>query len=143
VVALIGGFRDHLGLTKPEDAALAEGVARLLGDAGTEFLLAFVGGRAVGCAQVRYRFSLWTGAGDAFLEDLFVAPEARRRGVATALIGFVEERARARGCLRVDLDTNEGNLAALALYDRLGYRYQRAYGGGERQYYLRKELPPG
>ncbi len=66
-----------------------------------------------GCAEVR---------------DVWVKPEHRRRGVARALMGSLEEAARERGETRMGLSVSlgEGAAPARALYEALGYR--RAHG---------------
>lgn len=56
------------------------------------------------------------------LRDLYVLPEARRRGVAAALVGAVRDAAVASGATRLSLLTEPGNRAALDLYERLGFR---------------------
>lgn len=117
---MIAGFRDFYGERVPHDEQIAHMVAELLPDGQTEFLL--VGDPAVGVAQLRFRRSVWTGAEDAWLEDLFVAEEARRGGAGRALAQGCIDRARARGCKRIQLDANERNEAALALYESLGFR---------------------
>ena len=55
------------------------------------------------------------------LEDLFVAPEARRLGVATALMRYAEAFARQTGAERLTLATAYNNHRAQALYKSLGY----------------------
>ena len=55
------------------------------------------------------------------LRDLYVLPEARRQGVAAALVRTVSETARAAGATRLSLLTEADNRAALALYRRLGF----------------------
>ena len=56
------------------------------------------------------------------LNDLFVAPPARRRGVARALLAAARELARSSGAARIRLSTAKGNAAAKALYAAEGYR---------------------
>ena len=55
------------------------------------------------------------------LEDLFVHPEYRSRGIGTRLLQVAEVLAKERGFRRVGLAGTVGNLLALALYERLGY----------------------
>jgi GNAT superfamily N-acetyltransferase len=122
VTRLMVAFRDWWGRDVPGDEAAAAGVARLLTDEGTEFLLAAVGeGDPVGVCQLRYRYGFWYDAPDCWLEDLFVLQDARRLGVGRALGEAAVERARERGCRRIQLDINESNPEALALYRSLGF----------------------
>lgn len=55
------------------------------------------------------------------LTALWVAPQARNRGVGGALMGTVEEWARGRGCRVVSLWVVEANTTAIGLYRRRGY----------------------
>ena len=50
------------------------------------------------------------------LRDLYVVPGARRRGVARALVAAVHRAATAAGAIRLSVQTESGNLAALQLY---------------------------
>jgi ribosomal protein S18 acetylase RimI-like enzyme len=56
------------------------------------------------------------------MDGIFVAPEARGRGVGTRLLDAIAEEARARGYREVRLDVVDDNLRARALYERKGYR---------------------
>ncbi|HWF74527.1 MAG TPA: GNAT family N-acetyltransferase [Solirubrobacteraceae bacterium] len=122
VAALLGGFRDHLGASSPSDGTLLASVRLLLERADTEFWLGATGenGPALGVCQLRFRPCVWTASDDCWLEDLFVAAEARRRGVGRALVQRAFARARERGCRRIELDTDEDNYGAIALYESLG-----------------------
>src|SRR4051812_29657346 len=134
-------FRDHLRLTAPSDEEMRAGVERLLGDPDTEFLLGAAGDNAppAGVAQLRFRFGVWRAGGDCLLEDLYVDESARGAGLGRALVEATLERARARGCRRVELDTNERNDAALRLYGSFGFSATaNRYGG--RDLYLRLHL---
>ena len=55
---------------------------------------------------------------------LYVAPEHRRRGIATALIGLVETWAIDKGLGEVALQVFQANSSALNLYNQLGYQTQ-------------------
>lgn len=122
VTRLMIAFRDWWGRAEPSDASFAAGVERLLADEGTEFLLAAPdGGPPVGVCQLRYRHGLWHDSPDCWLEDLFVEEDARRTGIGRRLTEAALERARERGCRRVQLDVNEANPSALALYRGLGF----------------------
>jgi ribosomal protein S18 acetylase RimI-like enzyme len=55
------------------------------------------------------------------LEDLFVAPASRQKGVATALMAYAENFARQTGAERLTLATAHDNSTAQSLYKRMGY----------------------
>jgi ribosomal protein S18 acetylase RimI-like enzyme len=123
VTALIAAFRDWWRKDVPADESIRTTVRNLLGDPMTEYLLAAPapGEAACGVCQLRYRLSVWTGAEDCWLEDLYVAGHARRSGIGRSLVVAALESARARGCRRVELDVNEENTAALEFYRALGF----------------------
>ena len=137
VTALIAGFRDFYEETTPTDATIEEMVAQLIGDERTDFLL--IGEPAVGLAAMRYRPSVWTGADDAWLEDLFVVESERGNGAGRALVQACIERAAERGCKRVQLDANERNEGAVGLYESLEFRSSapHRFEGGRNLYFTR------
>ena len=55
------------------------------------------------------------------LQDVEVRPDQRRRGVASALVRYAADEARARGLDRLRLGVSVDNLPAQALYRRLGF----------------------
>jgi GNAT superfamily N-acetyltransferase len=79
------------------------------------FLVAYLDGVAVACAG-------WRNHGpDAELKRMFVAPVARGRGLARAVLEVVEQTARAAGRRRVILETGDKQPEAIALYRSAGY----------------------
>ncbi len=123
VAGLLVKFRDHQGRSSPSEDSFLASVQRLIERADTEFWLAAEDDHApaAGICQLRYRHSVWTAAEDCWLEDLYVAPEARGIGLGRALVQRALDRARERGCHRVELDTNEDNHDAIGLYRSLGF----------------------
>jgi ribosomal protein S18 acetylase RimI-like enzyme len=122
VVRLVAEFRDWWGKSQPSADVIREVAAQLLDHEHTEFLLAFDdAGGAVGVCQLRYRLSVWTGAEDCWLEDLFVTESARGGGYGRELVEAAFESARARGVRRIELDVNEQNESALRFYESLGF----------------------
>ena len=128
VARLMIGFRDWQGRTAPADDVIESTVRELLADPNTEFLLG--GSPPVGVCQLRYRLSVWTGTDDCCLEDLFVEADVRGSGLGRELVEAALERARARGCTRMDLDANEANAPAQALYRSVGFDTWSAAAGG-------------
>jgi len=84
--------------------------------------LAWDGGAALGLVHYLYHRNSWTLGDSCYLNDLFVLPEARGRGVGRALILHCHAAARAAGCETVYWHTHETNSTARALYDRIGHR---------------------
>ena len=119
VARLLCDFRDHEGRHWPRDEAMRAGVERLIGRDDGEFLLG--GDPPAGIVQLRYRYGVWWDAEDCHVEDVFVREEARGSGLGRALVSAAIERARERGCRRLELDTAEENVPALALYRSLGF----------------------
>ena len=119
---LLIGFRDWYGRSDPPDATFHEGVRRLIAREDTDYLLAAEdGAEPGGVCQLRSRYGVWMAAEDCWLEDLFVSESARRSGLGEALVAAAIERARDRGCGRIELDVSESNVAAWALYERMGF----------------------
>jgi ribosomal protein S18 acetylase RimI-like enzyme len=131
VTRLLTAFRDWWGRDWPDDASFARSVERLMGDPGTEFLLAAAAEDAepAGVCQVRYRWSAWWEAEDAFLEDLYVLDSARGHGLGRALTEAAAARAAERGCRRIELDVSEANEPAMALYTALGFESGKLASG--------------
>jgi ribosomal protein S18 acetylase RimI-like enzyme len=123
VTGLLVAFRDHYGRSSPSAESFLASVQHLIGRSDTEFWLAAGDHQTPASAvcQLRFRHSVWTASEDCWLEDLYVAPPARRLGLGRALVQRTLDRARERGCHRVELDTNEDNYDAIRLYRSLGF----------------------
>ena len=81
--------------------------------------LAVTGGVVVGLVHYIEHRSCWTTGNYMYLQDLFVDPAVRGRGLGRALIEHVYTEAAARGCARVWWLTHESNTDAMVLYDRV------------------------
>jgi ribosomal protein S18 acetylase RimI-like enzyme len=141
VAALMAEFRDHMERDEPALDQLRATADTLLRDPHTEFLLAARDGAGEPAAvcQLRFRLAIWTGADDCWLEDLFVREDARRSGLGRALVAAALERAEARGCRRVELDVDEDNESAIALYRAMGLSLEAKPPG--RNYLMGRRLP--
>jgi ribosomal protein S18 acetylase RimI-like enzyme len=85
------------------------------------FLVGEIDGMVVGYLRLGSPLPLPENAHVVGVLGLAVAPEARRRGVATALLAAAEQRARARGARKLSLRTFSTNPEAIRLYSRLGF----------------------
>jgi GNAT superfamily N-acetyltransferase len=87
-----------------------------------EVVLAEDAGVPIGFALFFHTFSTFLGQPGLYLEDLFVVPEARGRGVGRALLGHLARLAVDRGCGRVEWAVLDWNAPAIRFYERLGAR---------------------
>ncbi len=85
-----------------------------------EVLLACVGSQVAGYAMFFHNFSSWRGRREIYLEDLFVRPEMRRRGIGRALLREVARIAVSRGCARMEWLVLDWNEPAISFYRSLG-----------------------
>ena len=85
-----------------------------------ECLLAEQDGAAVGFALFFQTYSTWRGRVGVHLEDLFVLPEHRRRGVGSALLRRLARLTRERHGARLEWAVLDWNAPAIAFYRRFG-----------------------
>jgi len=85
-----------------------------------EACLAWDGEQAVGFALFFHNFSTFLGRRGLYLEDLYVVPAARRRGVGRALISHLASVAVARGCGRFEWAVLDWNRHAIDFYRSIG-----------------------
>ncbi|MGV0636104.1 GNAT family N-acetyltransferase [Mycolicibacillus trivialis] len=89
--------------------------------------LAHVDGAPAGIAVWFTNFSTWDGVAGIHLEDLFVRPAFRRRGVARALLASLARLCVDRGYTRLSWAVLNWNTDAIALYEQLGAQPQREW----------------
>jgi GNAT superfamily N-acetyltransferase len=111
-------FEKLLDHVEADEATLTEelfGARRV-----AEALIAELGGEPVGFALFFHNFSTFVGRKGLYLEDLYVRPQARRRGVGRALITFVAKIAVERNCGRFEWSVLDWNTHAIDFYRSLG-----------------------
>ncbi len=108
-----------------------EGARRFLGERlerSESVILAVVeNGRALGFTQLYPSFSSVSMKPVWILNDLFVAEDARRRGVGAGLLRAARDHALRTGAVRLALSTAFTNTTAQALYERDGWRRDTAF----------------
>ena len=127
LLPLVRAYCDFYGVAAPDDALLALSRA-LIADPereGVQLLARDDAGLAVGFATIFWSWSTLSAARIGVMNDLFVAAEARGRGVAEALIEACVERCRERGAIQLAWQTALDNERAQAVYDRVGGRRER------------------
>jgi len=91
---------------------------RLMSSDGIHGLGALEDGHLLGITHYLFHTGAWTKT-SCYLEDLFVDPACRGRGIARGLIEAVARRAREQGATRLYWLTHQQNLVARMLYDRV------------------------
>ena len=87
-----------------------------------EVVIAEDAGVPLGFALFFHTFSTFLGQPGIYLEDLFVVPDARGRGIGRALLGHLARLAWERGCGRVEWAVLDWNAPAIRFYEGLGAR---------------------
>jgi ribosomal protein S18 acetylase RimI-like enzyme len=79
------------------------------------------GNKPIGYIILTIGFSFEFHGHDAFIDELYVDADYRRRGYGRQAVAFLEKKARARGVHAVHLEVDRGNNPAFELYRRAGY----------------------
>jgi ribosomal protein S18 acetylase RimI-like enzyme len=122
----------------PEVPVLAERLRRLIETRQVTILLG--GDGPDGLAVMRMRPSFWSGALDAYLEELYVVPSRRGHGVGRALLEATMEAAREAGATRIDLGTSVDDKAAIALYESAGFTNREGLPDGPMMLMYERDL---
>jgi ribosomal protein S18 acetylase RimI-like enzyme len=117
---LVRAYYAEDGLTYDERRQ-PDALARLVeGGAFGRGWLVRCGGRVVGYVILTWSFSLESGGLDGYIDELFLAPEVRGRGLGARVLALAELEARRLGLLRLYLEVEHGN-RAINLYRRAGF----------------------
>jgi ribosomal protein S18 acetylase RimI-like enzyme len=135
---LLHDFNTEYDEITPGAEALAERMRQLIETGDTAAVL--VGDGPDGLAVLRFRPSLWTAGLECYLAELYVVPALRGQGRGRALMDAAIELARAQGADYMELNTGEGDVAARALYESLGFSSSEGKPGGPVNYYYERML---
>ena len=120
-VTLVCALADCESLPPPDEAARNRLVADAFADpAKYELWVVEVDGQVIAYAATFMTYSTFRALPSLYLEDLFVHPDARRRGVATAVMTHLRSVAVDRGCGRFEWSVMDWNQGAQRLYEGLG-----------------------
>ena len=89
-----------------------------------EVVIAEWDGAPAGFALFFHNYSTFLARPGIYLEDLFVMPEHRGRGIGTAVLRHLAALAMSRGCGRLEWSVLDWNVDAIAFYTKLGARPQ-------------------
>ena len=111
-------YCDFYGTRLPEEVTNRTWKRILDPDAQVMCIVAEVEGQVYGFANCVVHEATWETQAICYLEDLFVRPEARGRGLGAALIEWLRNAMRAEGWARLYWMTKADNVQARRLYDR-------------------------
>src|SRR2546428_12600395 len=119
---LLAFFRSMAAFEKLTISATEESVrAALFGEVpAARALLAFAESRPIGYAVYFFTFSTMIGKRGLWLEDLFIEPAFRGRGIGHALMAYLADIAAKNQCGRFEWSVLDWNQSAIRFYERLG-----------------------
>jgi len=138
VARLLHDFNSEYEDFTPGVPTLTERLGELLAD--NEIIALLAGDPPLGFALIRLRPSLWAKAEDAYLEELYVVPKHRRRGIGRNLLNAAIDAARNAGANHFELTTGEDDTAARALYESRKLTNREGVPDGPRMLYYELDL---
>lgn len=135
---LLHDFNTEFSSPTPGVAALTTRTEELIASGEITVLLA--GDGPDGLAVLRLRPALWSEGLDAHLEELYVVPALRGKGIGRALLERAMEVAREAGAVRIDLGTEETDTVARALYESCGFTNRESAPDGPLMFFYERDL---
>ena len=122
IMRLMAGLYAEDGEVRLDPAAAERALRQLLAlpEAGAVWL-AEVGGEAVGYFALTWGFSLEYHGRDAYIDELYVAPAHRGRGIGREALAVADAACRSRGIRALHLEVERANARAEALYRQAGF----------------------
>jgi ribosomal protein S18 acetylase RimI-like enzyme len=118
---LIAQLREHrIDTPAAEIASAVEGIVRH--PERGRILVAIEEGTPIGVAALSFVWPIEHGGRSAWLEELYVTPTARGRGIGTDLLRVALHTATDEGAVAVDLEVDVDHQRAAKLYEREGFR---------------------
>lgn len=137
VARLLHDFNVEFDTPTPGVDVLAARLRVLLADEATFAILA--GAPAVAVALVTLRPNVWYRGPVALLDELYVVPALRGRGVGSGVMELLLSTARTRDVALVEINVDEGDIGAQRFYERHGFAATDP-GSTERAFYYAREL---
>ncbi len=138
VARLLHDFQVEFDEPSPEVGLLAERYEKQLRAGAVMVLLAGAG--PDGFAQLRFRPWVYSDGLHSYLEELYVMPSMRGRGLGRTLLEAAMEAARDEGATQMELGTSESDVAARALYESAGFTNREGSPDGPVMLFYEREL---
>jgi GNAT superfamily N-acetyltransferase len=139
IAQLLHDFNTEFGEPTPDVAVLAARLRRLLSRDTTFAIIA--GEPAVGVALVTLRSNVWNESPVALLDEMYVVPQLRSRGIGSAIIQQLMATSRGTGIELIEINVDEGDTDAQRFYERHGFSSTEP-GSPERSFYYWQEISP-
>jgi GNAT superfamily N-acetyltransferase len=138
VAELLDAFNREFDTPTPGPQLLAERLVEALGSGGLVAWL--VGTPAVAVALVSFRPSVWYPGPAALLEELYVQPAMRGKGIGSLILSHVLADSVARRAGTMEINVDEGDVGARRFYEAHGFRNVDA-DSGDRMFFYYRDLP--
>jgi ribosomal protein S18 acetylase RimI-like enzyme len=138
IARLLHDFNVEYSEPTPAVEELTETIARLIG--GDEITVLLAGDRPDGLSLFRFRPGIWSAGAETYLQELYVIPQLRGRGIGRALLEATIEVARECGADGIDLNTGESDTAARALYESMGFTNREGSPDGPSMLFYEREI---
>jgi GNAT superfamily N-acetyltransferase len=137
IARLLHDFNTEFDWPSPGPGVLAPRLRTLL--AGDETFAIVAGSPPVALALVTLRPNVWYEGRVALLDELYVVPDLRSRGIGSRIIDLLTSTARERGVDLIEINVDEGDVDAQRFYERHGFSGIEPETG-ERAFYYHQEL---
>lgn len=108
--------------TVPNEQDMTKIVLQQIASDNHEYVLAETGGHVFGCLLVCYYLSTWAAAPYAMLQDFYIEDEQRNQGVGSTMFAYARDRARIKGCARIDMLIQQSRDQAIKFFQRWGFK---------------------
>lgn len=138
IARLLDDFNREYDEPTPGTEVLTATVRRLLEEDEVTGVLA--GDGPDGLALLRFRSALWSEGLEAYVQELYVVPTLRGRGIGRVLLERAIDLARGKGATSIDLNTGETDTAARSLYESMGFTNREGGPDGPAMLFYEREI---
>ena len=137
---LLHDFNTEFDTPSPGADVLTERLATLL--AGDSMFAILVGSPAVAVALVSIRPNVWYPGRVGLLDELYVHPDHRSKGIGSAILKLLQHHSLTIGIDALEINVDEGDVDAQRFYERNGYSSIEPDTNERAFYYFRELRPP-
>ena len=138
IARLLHDFNTEYSEPTPGVEALTEYTRRML--EADEMIVLLAGESPDGISLIRFRTCVWTGGPEAHLQELYVVPALRGRGIGRVLLEATIDVAREAAATGIDLNTGATDTAARALYESAGFTNREGSPDGPAMLFYEREI---